>query len=437
MKLLVTAIVLALGSQPALAEDLLQVYALAQKNDPQLAAARASRDATFEARPLAKSQLLPSVSASADGTWQDQRIFGSDSLSQLSNSGQYSSLGAGVNVVQPLYRRDRLKRLDQADSQVAKAEADYVSAEQALALRVAQAYFDVLGAQDNLGFAQSERTAIERQLDQAKQRFEVGLIAITGVHEAQARFDQSRADEIVAQNDLDDAWEALREIAGPDAVTQLAHLKPLVPLDPPAPAEIDEWSQTALQNNPAVQSAMEAAEAARKEIEVQRSGNYPTVDLVGGYQLARSDASRSVDANTASIGIQLAMPLYTGGGVAAATRQAQYNFEAAQETLDQQRRAVDKEVRNAYRGVTASIEGVKALEASMVSAQSALDATMAGFDVGTRTMVDVLNAQRDLYGAKRNHARARYLYVLNLLTLEQAAGTLDVEDLQRVNAWLE
>jgi outer membrane protein len=295
----------------------------------------------------------------------------------------------------------------------------------------------VLAAQDNLEFAEAERKAIARELDQAKQRFEVGLIAITGVHEAQARYDQSRADEIVARNGLDNAWEALREIVGPEAPTSLARLAAEVPLDPPAPAAIDEWSGTALQNNPGVQAAIEAAEVARQEIEVQRSGYYPSVDLIGSYEMNRWDTSRAVESNTASVGVQLAMPLYTGGGVAAATRQAQANFQAAQDVLDQQRRAVDKEVRNAYRGVEASIEAVKAFGAATVSAESALEATTAGFEVGTRTQVDVLNSQSDLFDAKRNHAAARYVYVINLLRLEQAAGTLDVEDLQRVNAWLE
>ncbi len=433
MKLLVTAVALALGTQLVAAEDLLQVYELARQNDPQLAAASANRDAVLEARPLARSQLLPNVGLSADLTWQDQDVSGG--AAALFPDGSSTNRGAAVTLVQPLYRRDRLLQLEQADSQIAQAEADYVVSEQGLALRVAQAYFRVLAAQDNLGFAQSEEKAIERQLDQAKQRFEVGLIAITDVHEAQARFDQARADEINARNLLDNSWEALREIVGPELPADLAPLQAQIPLDLPAPADLDEWSEQALRNNPGVQSAQQAVETARTEIEVQRSGHFPAVDMVGAYQLSRSSEDRDVD--TTSLGVQLAVPLYAGGGISAATRQARHNLTASQDVLDQQRRAVDRQVRDAYRGVESTISRVQALQATTVSAQSALDATTAGFDVGTRTLVDVLNSQRDLFDAQRNYALARYDYVLTILTLEQAAGTLDAEDVTRVNAWLE
>ena len=415
------------------AEDLLQLYALAQANDPQLAAARATLDAARESKPIARSQLLPNLSASGDLSYQDQEI--KRSISGRSHE-DFTARGAGVNVTQPLYRRDRYLQLGQADAQIAQAEADYASAEQNLSLRVTQAYFDVLAAQDNLTFARAEKKAIARELDQAKQRFEVGLIAITGVHEAQARFDQSRADEISAENALDNAWESLREIVGPEAPRELAGLRSEIPLVPPAPTDVDAWSGTAITTNPLVESARQAAEVAQREIEIQRSGHYPTVDLVGSYDINRSEATRGTDSNVAALGVQLAVPLYTGGGVSAVTRQARFTYQAAQEVLDQQRRAVDKQVRNAYRGVESSISRAKALHAATVSAQSALDATTAGFDVGTRTLVDVLNGQRDLFDAKRNYSRARYDYVLNLVSLEQAAGTLDNEDLVQYNAWL-
>lgn len=430
MRKLVSGMLLMAASQWAVADNLLDIYELAVKSDAQLAIAKASRDAALEARPLAKSGLLPNLSASGSVNYQDSVISGPG------NDVDFASGGAAVAVSQSLYRRDRWLRLDQADQQVASAEADYIGAEQGLVLRVAQAYFGILSAQDNLTFVQAEKKAIERQLDQAKQRFEVGLIAITGVHEAQARFDQSRADEILAQNNLDNAKEALREIIG-SAPAELAGLSDGLSLQPPSPADVAEWTATALATNPAVKSAEYSAEAARKEVEVQRAARLPTVDLVGAYSLNRSDSGTASDMNTASIGVQLAVPLYTGGRISAATREAQANFQATQDRLDASRKAVDRQVRDAYRGVQASISRVHALKATTVSAQSALDATTAGFDVGTRTLVDVLNSQRDLFRAQRDYAESKYDYILNRFVLELATGTLDRADLAEMNAWLK
>ena len=262
------------------------------------------------------------------------------------------------------------------------------------------------------------------------------MIAITGVHEAQARFDQSRADEISAINLLDNAWEALREIVGPEVPETIAGLLDEIPLVIPEPKDVEAWSEIAIRNSPDVESARQAAEVARQEIEVQRSGHYPTLDLVGSYDVDRSEASRGTDVNVGALGVQLAVPLYTGGGVSAVTRQARFNFQAAQEVLDQQLRAVDRQVRDAYRGVETGISRVQALKATTVSAQSALDATTAGFDVGTRTLVDVLNGQRDLFDAKRNYARSRYDYVLSHVALKQAAGVLEIPDLEKINVYL-
>jgi outer membrane protein len=205
----------------------------------------------------------------------------------------------------------------------------------------------------------------------------------------------------------------------------------------PTPADLDHWSKVALDNNPGVVAARHALEVARQEIEAQRSGHYPTVDLVGSYGVSRTDAVTGSDADSASIGVQLAVPLYAGGGISAATRQARYNEQAAREVLEQQRRSVSRQVRDAYRGMEASISRVGALKAGTISAASALEATQAGFDVGTRTLVDVLNAQSELFRSQRDYAQARYDYVLNLLTLKQAAGTVAAEDLAEVNAWLE
>lgn len=415
------------------AENLMDVYTIAFEYDAKLRAAGAVRDAQYEAKPLALSGLLPQIGVSGDLAYHDQRI----QSSSLGNpSTDYDSGGLSMSLVQPLFRRDRLVRLDQADWQLEQADADYSIAQQDLVLRVAVAYFNVLGAQEGVIFVRAEKKAIERQLDQAQQRFEVGLIAITGVHEAQARYDQANTDEIVALNNLSNTWEDLREIIGMKP-EKLALLKEQIPLDPPMPADVDEWSTIGLENNPVIKSASDATQVAQREIDVQYSGHYPTLDLIGSYGATRYGNDNLLDSNDGRVAVELNVPIYTGGGVTAATRQARYQMIASQERLDQARRAVDKDVRNSYRGVHASISAVKSLQAGIVSAQSSVEATEAGFDVGTRTLVDVLNEQRDLYAAKRDYARARYAYVLTGLQLNLAVGVLTKEDLQKINDLLE
>ena len=432
MKQLLIAATFIVPLGTAVAADLSAVYELAQQNDPGLRAAQATREAALEARPLARSQLLPSVAVSGDVSYTSRDVKNSAIGSYDDN---FDSQNAGVSVVQPLFRKDRSIALDQADDQVEQADADLITAEQDLIVRVTEAYFGVLSAQDTLRFTEADVKAIERQLDQAKQRFEVGLIAITDVNEAQARYDQARANAIIAQNDVDNAIESLREITG-TPTGKLADLKEGVVLDPPNPASLDAWTETALQNNPSVVSAQFDADIARKEIERQDAADLPTLDLFGSYGVARTDARAGSDLDDAIIGLQLEIPLYTGGGVAAATRQARFRYEAAQQVLEQRRRAVQTQVRNAYRGVLANISRVKALEAAELSAQSALEATEAGFEVGTRTLVDVLDNQRDVFLARRDLAVSRYDYVLNFLSLLQAAGTLDDENVAKANEWL-
>ncbi len=416
------------------AADLIELYDLARQQDPLLLVARSNRDAVRESRPIALSRLRPNVSGTGNIDYTNQDIRDSSVLRQQDDN--FTSGDLGVQVTQPIYRRDRSLQLEQADVQAEQADADYESAEQDLMLRVSEAYFSVLSAQDDLKFTKKQLSAIERQLDQAKQQFEVGLIAITGVHEAQARYDQTRADEISALNAVDNAWERLREIVGQTTET-IASLEKELTLEFPAPAKMQSWSEIAMDNSPTIASARYGTEIARKEIEVQRSGHYPTLDAVGSYSLTRSNAEFSTESNNAQVGLQLAVPIYTSGGVDAATRQAQFRFQAAQDTLDQARRSVDRQVRDAYRGIESSIHRVKALKTTTVSAQSALDATEAGYEVGTRTLVDVLNSQSTLFSADRDYANSRYDYILNNLRLRQGAGVLGREDLENVSKLLQ
>lgn len=433
MKRSIIAVLLGLSVHAVSAEDLAAVYEIAFDYDAQLRAAGAVRDAQYEAKPLAKSTLLPQIGVFGDLAYDSQRLRES---SPLSSDADYGSGRLGVSLIQPLYRRDRLERLKQADWQLEQADADYAIAQQDLVLRAANAYFSVLAAEEGVIFIRAEKKAIERQLDQAKQRFEVGLIAITGVHEAQARYDQARTDEILQLNILDNTWEQLREIIGVKP-EKLNTLKEQIPLEPPVPADVDEWRTMALENNPIIKSASDATQVAQKEIDVQYSGHYPTLDLVGSYGASRYSDDDILDTDNGRVALEVNVPLYTGGGVTAATRQARHLMIASQDQLDQARRAVDKQVRNAFRDVHASISAVKSLQAGIVSAQSSVEATEAGFEVGTRTLVDVLNEQSDLYAAKRDYARARYTYVLRGLELKLAAGVLKKEDLLEINNLLD
>ena len=433
-KRLVSVVVCSLLWLPlAHGENLMQVYKLAVHNDAQIKAAKATRDSVLESKPQARAALLPTVSLSADANNVHTNVLQSSSGGSHSVNGT-SSLGLSLSM--PVYRRDLWVQLEQADDSIAQAEAEYAAAEQDLIVRTAQAYFDILSAQDSLEFAKAETAAIARQLDQAKQRFDVGLIAITAVHEAQAAYDQSRSDLILAENVLDNAWEALFEIIS-RKVKSLATLAEDLALSKPQPQSIEAWGNRAQQQNLSIRAVQEARDIARKNIKVQQSGHYPTVALVGSHDRSRTTSSIGTESNTSVIGLQFNLPLYSGGAVTSRTKQARFNLEAAQENLDKERRSVKRQVRDAYRRVLASISAVQALKASTISTRSALEATEAGFEVGTRTMVDVLNAQRDLYRSLSNYATVRYNYIMSGLQLKQAAGTVSEDDLKRITVWLK
>ncbi|MCG8123390.1 MAG: TolC family outer membrane protein [Candidatus Thiodiazotropha taylori] len=418
------------------ADDLMSVYRLALENDPQLQAAKEQLNSARESKSLARSQLLPTIGLGAtyDAVRSDVKTLQGTSVDDTST---YRESGLGLNLTQPIYRRDRLVQLEQSDSTIAQAEADFASAEIDLMVRSTTAYFDILSAEDDLRVANAEREATGRQLEQAQQRFDVGLIAITDVHEAKAAYDAARASEIAAENSLDNAWEALFEIIGPKAKSDLAKLGDGLLLNPPVPNSLTDWSDTAQQQNYSIIAARSNLKVLEQEIDVSKSGHSPTLDLVGGYSINRSDSDRATEADTANIGLSLEVPIYTGGAVSASTRQSQANYRAAQQSLDQTRRGVNRQVRDAFRGVLSTISQVEALKAATVSAQSALESTQAGYEVGTRTIVDVLNVQRNLFSSQRDYLNSRYGYILNGLALKSAAGTLSESDLETVNGWLE
>ena len=417
------------GAQSA---DLIAVYEEAVRTNPQLAAAAANLEAVRERRPQAIAGLLPEVGV--DGSLSRLRVKNLDTSEPADRS---TNKTAGINLTQPLFRYDRWIQLKQSDSEIAGAEAEYLAAEQELMIQVAERYFQVLDAQDNLKFAESEKSSIGRQLDQATQRFEVGLIAITDVKAAQARYDLSVSQEIQAISGLVEAKESLREVVG-YYYDKLAPLKVDLELVPPNPESTDTWVEKAKQQNLSILSAQASAELARQEISRQRAGHYPTLDLNAGSNYRDTGIGVvPIERYDNEIGVQLNIPVYQGGAVNSRTREARSRFQESTDRLQQEIRAAEFETRNAYRGVMTDIAQVRALGKSLESTEIAVEAEEAGFEVGTRTIVDVLNATRENYLARLNYARARYLYVVDQLRLKRAAGILSRQDMIEVNGALD
>jgi outer membrane protein len=426
--------VLCLGQSPiSLGEDLLQIYDMALQSDPVLREAAERRLASQETRPQALANLLPNLNAVGDYDYIDERT---DNPITGVRDQTYTQNSVAGQLNQVLYNRGFWMQLKQADDVIAQADAQYKNTQIDLMVRTTEAYFNILRAADNVTVTKAELRANERQLDQSKQRFEVGLVAITDVNESQAAYDRARADVISAENALDNRWEELRKIIGNVSVP-LARLGDKLPLTPPEPNDIDQWAETAARQNYGIIAAQDAAEVAQKTIEIERSGHFPRLDLVASYGISRTGSEIGSDVDRGVVGVELNLPIYTGGAVSSRTRQAGYDYQAALQVLDQTRREVNRNVKDAFRGILSSISEVKARKAALVSAQSALESTEAGLEVGTRTQVDVLNAQQRLYDEERFYLSSRYDYILNGVFLHQATSTLTRELLAKGNAWLK
>lgn len=422
-----------LGAGPACADDLATVYRQALAADPQYLAASAEHRAALEVKPQSRAGLLPEVGLGGTVT-RDSYDPRSGGPTTYATNKLYT-----ISLTQPLFHRERFIQLKQADSRIAQADATFTAAQQDLILRVANAYFDILGSRNNLAFVQADKAALTRTLDQAQQRFEVGLAAITDKLKAQAAYDIAVSDEITAEQQLADAHEALRELTGSMPET-LALLGEHIPLQAPEPADQDQWVRSAIEQNPLMLAAQAAAETAKQEIQVQNSGHFPALDLTADYSYRDSNfgglTSTPLERNDGSVGLQLNLPLYQGGAVTSRTREQRQRYEQAREVQEQQYRATERQTRDNYRGVVSGISRVNALEVAIESNQKAYEAAKSGFDVGTRDIVDVLDAQRELLRARRDHARSRYDYLLSTLRLKQAAGILAEDDLMQINAML-
>ena len=424
------------AAQPAAAAGLIQVFRDARAFDAQFAAARYALQAGLEKLPQGRSLILPTVSLSGNAT--NTRLDSTPRDAALSFPFVRDVRAYGYNLAfsQPIYRAQNTLQYGQAEFQVRQAEALYGQAGQDLVVRVAQAYFDVLAAQDTLALVRAQKIAIGEQLAQAKRNFEVGTATITDTHEAQARFDLASAQEISAQNDLENKLRALQQLTG-KSYDNLAGLRSDVKLSPPNPNSIQAWAELAEKQGYPVQIQEAVTEIARLEARRNSAAHLPTLDLVANYGYTSQTGSTLTTVgsnfNLGTISLQIAVPLYAGGALNSREREAAANFERSKQDLENARRTNALASQQTFLGVINGIAQVGALEQALVSSQSALDSNKLGYEVGVRINIDVLNAQQQLFSTRRDLALARYNTITSHLRLKAAAGSLREEDLEEVN----
>ncbi|MBU6212218.1 MAG: TolC family outer membrane protein [Gammaproteobacteria bacterium] len=441
----------------AAAEDLKAVYDRALANDPQIREAEALRRATREAKPQAWAAVLPQISGSASRSKAESEVEGQfpQEIVQNGQTVVFNFLSSSnskpetdrwsLDLRQSLISWDNWVAIKRADRQVAQSEADYQAAEQQLILRVSEAYFNVLAAQDTVDAQASSLEAISRQLEQAEKRFEVGLIAITDVQEARAARDSAAAAVIASKRQLASTEELLREITA-EKYRELAKPGDSMPLKSPEPQDETQWVERSMEQNLALVSSRLAAEIARDNVRIAFGGHLPKLDLVASK--SNTDQTSPINFSSGNVGtrtnnsddtsyaLQVTMPLFSGGATQSRVRQTEYQWQAARERLTRVSRQTERQARDAYLGVISEISRVNALGQALESSRTALKATEAGYEVGTRTAVDVLESRRALAVAETNYSRSRYDYILNVMRLRLASGTLDRSTLEEVNTWL-
>jgi len=420
-------IVMSTFNTSAIADSLLQVYQTAKIKDPIILKSKAQYDLYLEKITEADAALLPQVGFGLNAGY----TAASEDYATNSN------YGANLSLTQSLYNGTYWQQLDIAEKQATQYATVYGYAAQDLLFRSSKAYFDVLRADEAVKSVKANKRAVERQLEQTKQRFDVGLIAITDVHEAQAEFDRTNADLIFAENSLANSYYTLRELTGAD-VLNVSYLN----TDQFDPQEIQGdvkfWRNKALEHNLQLHGKRISKELAKMQIDLAETGHSPTLDFTAGlgYSNADFDVGNDTDMSNGSIGIQLNVPIYTGGAITSRVKQAQYGYVMASEDLVQTFRSTEAQINSGFNNVRASLSSIAAYEQTVKSSNSALEATEAGFEVGTRTIVDVLDATRSLYASENQLANARYDYIINMLQLKYSAGTLSEQDISDVSAGL-
>jgi outer membrane protein len=431
---------------PAGATDLVETFHAAQGQDSVFAAARGAQRAGQEKLTQGRSTLLPSVNFTANSTYNNNEVqYNQAGLPPtiLQGTSRFINNGAAITLVQPLYRQNNWQVYSESELQVAQSEAQFKSAEQDLILRVAQAYFDVLSAQDGVNLTAAQNTAINEQLAQAKRNFEVGSATITDTLEAQARYDLVDAQAIAARSNLQIKERALQQLTNAKP-KDIQAVGPAFKLEMPQPADAEKWVEQAQLGNMQLAVAQAGAELADKEVVRNRGGHYPTLDLVGSYgknkitpvgdgSFLNGNNALDTDQTTSYLGVQLNVPLFQGGSTNSKWREAEANRDRANADLESARRNVDLQTRQAYTGVVDGISQVMALEQALKSSEKLLEASKLGQEVGVRTNLDVLNAQQQLFSTRRDLYLAKYNYLVSRLKLKAAVGNLAEDELAVVN----
>ncbi len=417
------------------AEDLLDVYRLALNNDATFQAAKFQYSAAVEAMPQARSGLLPDIAFEAEVIETQQEIRSSDNIFYAKANTRYPTNNLTLSITQPVLRYGSWVGYKQSKLAVRQAEIELSAAQQQLIVDVAETYFGVLAAEDNLEYARAEKTSVGKQLQIAQSRTRTGLARMTDLYDAQARFALSESREIEAENALDDNYQALLEHTN-QLVTQLTAVRENMPLVAPDPADAEQWINTALEQNLSLESRRQSLAVARQEIDRQKAGHMPTLDLIATYNRRDTDGSLlggGSEIDTADVLLRFNLPLYQGGSVQSKMRQAVSVHDQSIREMEVERRQVMRETRAAYLGVLSGIKKVEALKKSIVSQQSTLKVKTAGLKAGVNTLLEVLDGQRDLYFVQGDYSRARYDYLLSTLKLKQATGSLSIADLEEVN----
>jgi len=428
---------------PVQADDLLSTYRLAKAHDPILQGAKEALLAAKEATPQAQALFLPTVNATANYT-NNRLKAGGGGLGFDNTTGELQVQPPGtihfgqntysLQLSQPVFYFEQWIHYAKATELVKKANATYAAAEQELIIRVVNRYFGVLKAIDALNFARAERSSFSKFYEQSEQRFKAGLIAITDVQIAKAQHDNAYSNEIAAENELQNAKEQLREITG-SPIEAFSFLRENLILKSPEPENLEQWVLTALEQNFMLQASRFQIAVSRADIRINQAGYLPTLNINGAVNHSNS-TSLETNNTLSNVGLQISIPIFSGGATRSKTKQAVHLYEQSQKQLETLHRQVESNTRQAFRGVLTQISQAAALKQAIVSNESALEATSASFKVGTRTIVDVLNSQSSLIQAKKNYANARYDYIVKSMQLKQAAGTLSPEDIQHINAWL-
>jgi outer membrane protein len=419
-------------------QSLMDIYRQALAHDPTLASALSTSKAAQEIIEQGKALYRPTVNlnAATTATRSDFEVVGSDAPFR-GGINTFEGYNYGIEARQPIFRMQNWAQIDQSVVQVSQADKQYHLSQQSLILRTTQAYFDVLISQDRIDLIVAQKAAILSQLDQAKATFEVGSSTITDVNEAQARYDLILAQEIAAINEYEIAKRAVEAVTG-EIPGKLASAKPDIQVTELS-QKMQDWQQVAVQNNLNIQIQQDALKIAEHDVSIAQAGHLPTLDLVAGYTKNYANGGQNGfgnDSKNANIRLQLEMPLYQGGAISSRARQAVLNKQKAQDDIEIARRSTDLETQRAYLNLSTTIAQVKALEQALVSSQTQLDSTKLGYEVGVRTSVDVLNAQQQLYSAKRDLLQARYNYLVNIIRLKTASGLVSEADLEDINQQL-